>query len=236
MAAYAVAAAASASAHTPLSPPPRSRLPGAAAPVRRDQVRTYAQAQGGAGGGKRISQNDFTEKAWEAIISAPEVARGYSQQARAWGTAGQTTAGRACCCWLLWQGVCGCRCIWEPMGLSRHGGRAAHRVPCAGAVPRPAPGADCGDGAPAEGAAGAAGGPGAPHPLQGRPQPHAAAGQGAPAGPRAGGACWAVGPRCVPALVPGGMALLARDTQHTLAQLAWPAGLGKPRGAAPPPL
>ncbi|KAI3436059.1 hypothetical protein D9Q98_002118 [Chlorella vulgaris] len=44
----------------------------------RSQVRTYAQAQ--QGGGKRISQNDFTEKAWEAIISAPEVARGYSQQ------------------------------------------------------------------------------------------------------------------------------------------------------------
>ncbi|KAL4458733.1 hypothetical protein ABPG75_013598 [Micractinium tetrahymenae] len=44
--------------------------------ARRESVRTYAQG----GGGKRISQNDFTEKAWEAIISAPEVARGYSQQ------------------------------------------------------------------------------------------------------------------------------------------------------------
>lgn len=42
-------------------------------------MRAYAQGSG-AGGGKRISQSDFTEKAWEAIISAPEVARGYSQQ------------------------------------------------------------------------------------------------------------------------------------------------------------
>jgi hypothetical protein len=42
-------------------------------------MRTYAQAPG-QGGGKRISQNDFTEKAWEAIISAPEIARNYSQQ------------------------------------------------------------------------------------------------------------------------------------------------------------
>eukprot|EP00887_Chlorella_sp_A99_P006567 scaffold3.g6567.t1 len=48
-----------------LRPPPPGRGLG---------VRTYA-AQG-----KRISQNDFTEKAWEAIVSAPEVAREYSQQ------------------------------------------------------------------------------------------------------------------------------------------------------------
>ncbi|EFN53397.1 hypothetical protein CHLNCDRAFT_137194 [Chlorella variabilis] len=46
----------------------------------RQLARTVAQAAGQQGGGKRISQSDFTEKAWEAIISAPEVARGYSQQ------------------------------------------------------------------------------------------------------------------------------------------------------------
>jgi len=41
-----------------------------------------AQAsQGGTtGGGKRITQGDYTEKAWEAIVSAPEIARNYSQQ------------------------------------------------------------------------------------------------------------------------------------------------------------
>ncbi len=50
-------------------------------PSQRQQTRTAASAAAGQqGGGKRISQGDFTEKAWEAIISAPEVARGYSQQ------------------------------------------------------------------------------------------------------------------------------------------------------------
>ena len=32
------------------------------------------------GGGKRISQNEFTEKAWQAIVAAPEVAKASSQQ------------------------------------------------------------------------------------------------------------------------------------------------------------
>ncbi|GAB4821826.1 hypothetical protein N2152v2_008872 [Parachlorella kessleri] len=52
-------------------------VPSHRAASRRDLVRTYASS---AGGGKRISQQDFTEKAWEAIVSAPEIARGYSQQ------------------------------------------------------------------------------------------------------------------------------------------------------------
>jgi hypothetical protein len=33
-----------------------------------------------AGGGKRITQNEFTDKAWQAIIAAPDTAK----QARAW--------------------------------------------------------------------------------------------------------------------------------------------------------
>lgn len=45
-------------------------------------VRTFASSSGSGGGsgGKRITQKDYTEKAWEAIVSAPEIARDYSQQ------------------------------------------------------------------------------------------------------------------------------------------------------------
>ena len=32
------------------------------------------------GAGKRISQKEFTEKAWQAVVSAPETAKQYSQQ------------------------------------------------------------------------------------------------------------------------------------------------------------
>jgi len=32
------------------------------------------------GSGKRISQKEFTEKAWQAVVSAPETAKNYSQQ------------------------------------------------------------------------------------------------------------------------------------------------------------
>ena len=32
--------------------------------------------------GAQISQREFTEKAWEAVVSAPEMARGYQQQVR----------------------------------------------------------------------------------------------------------------------------------------------------------
>lgn len=42
----------------------------------RREWRTYASA----GSGKRITQNDYTEKAWEAIVAAPEIARSNSQQ------------------------------------------------------------------------------------------------------------------------------------------------------------
>ena len=31
-------------------------------------------------GGKRISQNEFTDKAWQAILSAPEIASNFSHQ------------------------------------------------------------------------------------------------------------------------------------------------------------
>ena len=34
----------------------------------------------GAGGGKRISQNEFTEKAWQAVVAAPDIAKQYQQQ------------------------------------------------------------------------------------------------------------------------------------------------------------
>lgn len=34
----------------------------------------------GAGGGKRISQNEFTEKAWQAVVAAPDVAKAASNQ------------------------------------------------------------------------------------------------------------------------------------------------------------
>jgi len=39
-----------------------------------------ARAESGAGGGKRISQNEFTEKAWQAVVAAPDVAKAASNQ------------------------------------------------------------------------------------------------------------------------------------------------------------
>lgn len=38
------------------------------------------RAQADGAGGKRISQEEFTEKAWLAIVSAPAIAKRYSQQ------------------------------------------------------------------------------------------------------------------------------------------------------------
>lgn len=32
------------------------------------------------GSGKRINQKEFTEKAWQAIVSSPDMAKSYSQQ------------------------------------------------------------------------------------------------------------------------------------------------------------
>lgn len=39
-----------------------------------------ARAQSGSSGGKRITQAEFTDKAWQAIVAAPEIASEYSQQ------------------------------------------------------------------------------------------------------------------------------------------------------------
>jgi ATP-dependent Clp protease ATP-binding subunit ClpB len=41
---------------------------------------SQAGNNGSGGGGKRITQNQFTEKAWQAVVAAPEVARDASQQ------------------------------------------------------------------------------------------------------------------------------------------------------------
>ena len=38
----------------------------------------HASASGS--GGKRISQNEFTEKAWQAVVAAPDIAKQYQQQ------------------------------------------------------------------------------------------------------------------------------------------------------------
>ena len=37
-------------------------------------------ASASSGGGKRISQNEFTEKAWQAVVAAPDIAKQYQQQ------------------------------------------------------------------------------------------------------------------------------------------------------------
>jgi len=42
--------------------------------------RNFAARAAAGGGGKQISQNDFTEKAWQAILGAPEVAKQYQNQ------------------------------------------------------------------------------------------------------------------------------------------------------------
>lgn len=42
----------------------------------RRALASSARASGGnSGGGKRITQNEFTDKAWQAIIAAPDVAK-----------------------------------------------------------------------------------------------------------------------------------------------------------------
>jgi ATP-dependent Clp protease ATP-binding subunit ClpB len=41
---------------------------------------TSDASSGNAGGGKKITQSQFTDKAWQAIVAAPEVAKEYSQQ------------------------------------------------------------------------------------------------------------------------------------------------------------
>ena len=59
-----------------LGPPSRSVLPSS----RRSLAARAESSPGGAGGGKRISQNEFTEKAWQAIVAAPDVAKAASNQ------------------------------------------------------------------------------------------------------------------------------------------------------------
>lgn len=39
-----------------------------------------AAASSGGDAGKRISQNEFTEKAWQAVVAAPDIAKQYGQQ------------------------------------------------------------------------------------------------------------------------------------------------------------
>ncbi|KAI8473008.1 MAG: ClpB chaperone, Hsp100 family [Monoraphidium minutum] len=53
----------------------------AARPARRGLTTSAATGEPAPGaGGKRITQNEFTEKAWQAVVAAPEVASSYSQQ------------------------------------------------------------------------------------------------------------------------------------------------------------
>lgn len=45
-------------------------------------TRAAAGAAGNGSGGKRITQQEFTEKAWQAVVAAPEIATEYQQQVR----------------------------------------------------------------------------------------------------------------------------------------------------------
>uniref|UniRef100_A0A1D1ZY85 Clp R domain-containing protein n=1 Tax=Auxenochlorella protothecoides TaxID=3075 RepID=A0A1D1ZY85_AUXPR len=63
-----------------LSSAPRLAAPFLPSRLASPPRRSMAAHAASGGGGKRISQTDFTEKAWEAIVSAPEVARSYNQQ------------------------------------------------------------------------------------------------------------------------------------------------------------
>lgn len=45
--------------------------------ARRSRASVVVRADGGQ---KKISQNEFTERAWEAIVLAPEIAQNASQQ------------------------------------------------------------------------------------------------------------------------------------------------------------
>lgn len=64
--------------NTPAPPPPPSSRAG-----RRAFTTSASMGEaGGSSGGKRITQNEFTEKGWQAIVAAPEVAQSYSQQVR----------------------------------------------------------------------------------------------------------------------------------------------------------
>lgn len=68
----------------------------------------------GSGGGKRISQQDFTEKAWGAVVGAPEVAR---QRRHQIVETEHLTQVRARACGETGQHVVCARAIWIPACL-----------------------------------------------------------------------------------------------------------------------
>lgn len=43
-----------------------------------------AAANSGGGAGRKITQNEFTDKAWQAIVAAPGIAEEYNQQVGGW--------------------------------------------------------------------------------------------------------------------------------------------------------
>ncbi len=51
-------------------------------PIKHRQFVVPVRANGNnsSGSSKKITQSQFTDKAWQAIVSAPEVAKEYSQQ------------------------------------------------------------------------------------------------------------------------------------------------------------
>ncbi|KAG2435116.1 hypothetical protein HXX76_007201 [Chlamydomonas incerta] len=60
-----------------------SLAPGLAVRPGRRSMATRASQSGASqsgGGGKRITQNQFTDKAWQAVVAAPEIAKEYGQQ------------------------------------------------------------------------------------------------------------------------------------------------------------
>ena len=67
--------------HAPPPPPapPQKNKHSNPLPSSRRSLAARAES-GAAGGGKRISQNEFTEKAWQAVVAAPDVAKAASNQ------------------------------------------------------------------------------------------------------------------------------------------------------------
>jgi hypothetical protein len=51
-------------------------------PRRAPRRGVVTRAAAGNGSGKRITQQEFTEKAWQAVVAAPEIATEYQQQVR----------------------------------------------------------------------------------------------------------------------------------------------------------
>jgi hypothetical protein len=63
-----------------LPPPPSPSATTPSRPGRRPVATSAAASEPAGGAGRRITQNEFTEKAWQAVVAAPEIATGYSQQ------------------------------------------------------------------------------------------------------------------------------------------------------------